>query len=147
MMIDTFLKAKKEDNIMAYCEKCGTEIQDGVKFCSSCGETTQTQAIINDVEAHKILAVIAYIGVLVVIPLMTGKYKDSPYLKFHTNQSLVLCIGYIVSMILFFIPFVGAVSGSVLTMAVIVLQVIGIIGAVKGEMKSLPLIDKIEIIK
>lgn len=132
---------------MAFCEKCGTQIQDGVNVCPSCGATTQTQAQINDVEAHKILAVVAYIGILVVVPLISGKYKNSPFLKFHTNQSLVFCIGYVVAMLTSLIPAIGSILGGILSMGIFVLQIICIIGAVKGEMKPLPIIKEIKIIK
>lgn len=132
---------------MAYCEKCGTQIQDGIKVCPSCGASAQIQAQINDIEAHKILAVIGYIGILVVVPLISGKYKNSPFLKFHTNQSVVLCIGYVVSALVCIIPYIGALIGGVLSTAILVLQVICIVNAVKGEMTSLPIINEIKIIK
>lgn len=132
---------------MAFCGKCGAQIQEGVIFCPSCGATTQTQEQVNDVEAHKIMAVIAYLGILVVVPLITGKYKNSPFLKFHVNQAIVFCIGYVVTMFLSFIPFIGAFLSGVLILSIVVLQIISIIGAIKGERKSLPIIREIKIIK
>lgn len=132
---------------MAFCEKCGTQIPDGVNVCPSCGASTQTQAQINDVEAHKILAVISYMGMLVVVPLLSGKYKNSPFLRFHTNQAFVLCIGYLVPMLLAFIPSIGAALCSVLILGIAALQILGIISAVKGETKPLPIIKGIKIIK
>lgn len=132
---------------MAFCKNCGTQIQDGAKFCPKCGETTQTQSHINDVEANKIMAVIAYIGIFVLVPLITGKYKNSPFLKFHVNQAIVFCIGWIVSRIISFIPYIGVFLGGILSLVVVVLQIISIVGAVKGETKPLPLIEKITIIK
>lgn len=132
---------------MAFCKNCGTQFQDGAKFCPKCGATTQTQAQINDVEANKIMAVIAYIGILIVVPLITGKYKNSPFLKFHVNQAIVFCIGWFVSGILSLIPFIGVFLGGILSFAIFVLVIISIVGAVKGETKSLPLIEKVKIIK
>ncbi len=132
---------------MAFCKNCGTQFQDGAKFCPKCGTTTQSQAQINDVEANKIMAVIAYIGILVVVPLITGKYKNSPFLKFHVNQAIVFCIGWVVSGFLSLIPFIGVFLGDILSFAIFVLVIISIVGAVKGETKSLPLIEKVKIIK
>lgn len=132
---------------MAFCKNCGTQFQDGVKFCPKCGTTTQTQSQINDVEANKIMAVIAYIGILVVVPLITGKYKNSPFLKFHVNQAIVFCIGWFMSGILSLIPFIGGYFGGILSLGIFVLVIISIVGAVKGETKSFPLIEKIKIIK
>ncbi len=132
---------------MAFCEKCGTQIPDGVNVCPSCGASTQTQAQINDVEAHKVLAVISYMAFLVAVPLITGKYKTSPFLKFHTNQSVVLLIGYLIPLLLAFIPTIGAPLGGVLILGIAALQITGIIGAIKGETKPLPIIKGIKIIK
>ncbi len=132
---------------MAFCKNCGTQFQDGAKFCPKCGATMQTQAQINDVEANKIMAVIAYIGILVVVPLITGKYKNSQFLKFHVNQAIVFCIGWIVSGLLSIIPFIGAFLGGVLGLGVAVLQIISIVYVVKGKTKSFPLIEKVKIIK
>ena len=71
---------------MAFCGKCGAQVPEGAKNCPSCGATTQTQDQINDIEANKIMAVITYIGVLILVPLIPGKYKSSPFLKFPFNR-------------------------------------------------------------
>ena len=135
---------------MAFCGKCGTQIQDGAKFCPSCGavgqEQTQTQAQINDVEANRIMAIIAYIGLLIIVPLVTGKYKNSPFLKFHVNQAIVFCIGYVFVTLLAIIPFTRLFSG-ILALGIAFLQIISIVGAIKGETKSFPVINGIKIIK
>ena len=60
---------------MIYCKKCGTQVQEGIKFCPKCGTEIQNQAEINDVESNKIMAVISYLGVLIIIPLLKGKSR------------------------------------------------------------------------
>lgn len=82
------------------------------------------------------MAILAYF--LFFIPLLTDA-KDSPFAKFHANQSLLLLIAYVV---LSFIPFLGWL----LWMVVFVFWIIGIINASKGEMKELPLIGGIHIL-
>ena len=57
---------------MIYCKKCGTQVQEGIKFCPKCGTEIQNQAEINDVESNKIMAVISYLGILIIIPLLKG---------------------------------------------------------------------------
>lgn len=108
---------------MNFAKNCETQFQDGTKFCPKCGATTQTQAQINDVEANKIMAFIAYIGILVVVPLITRKYKNSQFLKFHVNQAIVFCIEWIVSGLLSIIPFIGAFCGGILGFSIAVLQI------------------------
>ncbi len=89
-----------------------------------------------DIEKNKTMAMLSYI--LFFIPLLTDA-KDSPFAKFHANQSLILLIAYVV---LTFIPFLGWL----LWMVVFVFWIMGIVSASKGEMKELPLIGGIHIL-
>ena len=132
---------------MAFCGKCGAQVPEGAKNCPSCGATTQTQAQKNDIEANKIMAVITYIGILILVPLITGRYRNSPFLKFHFNQAIIFCIGYVVGMLIFLIPYIGSFVSSILALGIVVLQIISIVRAAKGETKSFPILDKIKIIK
>lgn len=101
---------------MAYCSKCGTEIAEGVKFCSSCGtpagaaaaqenrqENKFSEALNTadttmqfdpaDVEKNKAMGVLSYLGILVLIPIFAA--KDSPFARYHANQGSILCIAAI----------------------------------------------------
>ena len=98
-----------------------------------------------DIEANKIMAVLAYI--LFLIPLLAA--KESPYAKFHANQGLTLFLaGVIVSIAGSIIPFLGwFLILPIGCIIVAVLGVIGIINAWKGLAKELPIIGKIKLIK
>ena len=158
---------------MAFCTKCGTQINDDQKFCPVCGEEVKQQQneqtenkqtesnattvtpttnqsstgyfTKEDAEKNKMMAVLAYI--LFLIPLLAA--KESPFAKYHTNQGLVLFIGgVIVSILGSVIPFLGwfvilPIGGILVT----VLCVMGILNALKGEAKPLPIIGKIKILK
>lgn len=111
----------------------------------------------NDIESNKVMAVLAYIGLLFLIPLLVA--KDSKFAKFHTNQGIVLfiadiAIGVVIgvlAVILAFIPVVGpiiaAIVSGVLGLAIFALMILGIINAATGKAKELPLIGKIKILK
>lgn len=43
-----------------------------------------------DVNGNKVFGILAYIGILFLVPLFAA--KDSQYARFHTNQGLVLFI-------------------------------------------------------
>ena len=125
------------------------------KATSSKRKTTPTTTA-RDAEQGKVMAVFAYVGILCLIPLLTGDYKKSPFVKYHLNQGLVLFIADIawifVSFILDFIfsGFFGFLFGLVrfvVSAGVIVLIILGIINALNGRMKPLPLIGNITIIK
>lgn len=102
-----------------------------------------------DADKNKAMAIIGYIiPILFFIPLVTDA-KNSPFAKFHANQQLVLLLAAIaVNVVGGIIPFLGwfiiLPFGSI---ALIVLAIMGIISAAKGEMKKLPVIGGISIIK
>ena len=145
---------------MAFCTNCGNQVNDGVKFCPSCGarmtgspmkaasQTGEIQADPADAEQNKGMAIIAYI--LFFIPLLTGDHRKSPFVMYHTNQGTVLFLfsvgGWIVSSILMFI-LIGILVGFVVGITSLVFLVIGIINVLNGRMKPLPLIGKYTIIK
>ena len=89
---------------MGYCVKCGTKVDEGARFCPQCGaeipgnvdSAQQEYFQQEDVKKHKGMGVLSYFGILVLIPLLAGD-KNSPYVRFHSNQGLVL---FLVSVIL-----------------------------------------------
>ena len=105
-----------------------------------------------DIEQNKVMGILAYLGILVLIPIFAA--KDSRYARYHANQGLVLCIAEIVisilTSILSAIPVVGWILGLIgwlLNLGFFVLAIIGIINVVNGKAKDLPLIGNIRILK
>lgn len=80
--------------------------------------------------------IFGWIGFLVCI---AGADQSNPYIRFHTNQSLVLNLFALIC----FIPVIGFFWG----IFIIVCIIFGLIGASKGEMKEVPLLGKIRILK
>ena len=117
----------------------------------------------NDAEQNKVMAVLAYI--LFFIPLLTGAHKTSPFVKYHTNQGTILFIfavvwGIVENIVLAILRVIfwnGLTWGiygllsvvlNILWIAPTVLLIIGIVNAVQGQTKPLPVIgDKVTIIK
>jgi len=106
-----------------------------------------------DAQDNKVMAILAYLGILVLVPIFAA--KESPFARFHANQGLLLCIAaiayFIVLWILVFIlalisPTLAGIIGLVLYLASVIYPVfviIGIINAAKGQAKELPLIGKL----
>lgn len=111
-------------------------------FMSDHKETVQV-ATKEDVEKNKLNAVLSYLGILIIVPLMSDDAKKSPFAKHHLNQGLVLLIAGVVGSVVYWIPIIGWAAG----IAVFVIWVMGLISAIQGEMKKLPLIGDIKIIK
>jgi uncharacterized membrane protein len=96
-----------------------------------------------DIEQNKVFAVLAYIGILFLVPLLAAPH--SRFARYHTNQGIVLfltaiVISFAVGMMVF-IPFVNFLIipvGYVLPAGIIAFIIIGIIHAASGEYKPLP---------
>jgi|GEM_PF-4342849 len=118
---------------MAFCGKCGQQVNEGVRFCPACGSPMQIVAAepnrqqtpppvqptdaesmakatatadalsdklsgMNktadltdqfdkaDVEQNKVMAILAYFGILVLIPILAA--KDSKFARFHAQPRL-----------------------------------------------------------
>ncbi len=109
-----------------------------------------------DIGSNKAMAILAYFGPLVLIPIFAA--KDSKFARYHSNQGLVLllaAIAYgivynILSAIILAISwrlyFVVSIIGLV-SIVITVLAIIGIINAATGKAKELPLIGKFKILK
>ena len=149
---------------MAFCRQCGTKFDDGVKFCPGCGAASSqgaaapaATAVSDDAQQNKVMAILAYFGPLVLIPIFAA--KESRFARFHSNQGVVLllaCIAYsivysVLSGILLAISgtlfLIISILGFACSCGITVLAIIGIINAAKGEMKPLPLIGGIKILK
>ena len=150
---------------MAFCSKCGEPLKENEKFCSRCGAsadgTQQNQQyqkpVGDDVSQNKVMAVLAYIGILFLIPLLAA--KDSPYARFHTNQGLVLflceaVLGVVVAILtgiltVVFWPLATVISAlyGIVSLVFFIFMIMGIVNAVQGQQKELPLIGKFRILK
>ena len=175
---------------MAFCEKCGTQIPEGSAFCPGCGAAVSNSDTQNqqnqqyaqyqnpvqpnqaynqpyqnadmDIQYNKSIAWLAYLGILLLIPLFVK--KDSEYCKFHVKQganllafTLVysLASGIIRGIVFAICSTSWALLGVYSTIATIlglvnifflVLAIIGIVNAATGKKSELPLISKVKII-
>lgn len=97
----------------------------------------------DDIEKNKAMGLLAYI--LFFIPLLAA--KDSPFARYHANQGLVLFICGLISSLVWIIPILGWIIAPILSIVITVLAVIGIINALNGKAKELPIIGKFKILK
>lgn len=94
----------------------------------------------SDAEANKWMGVLAYFGLLCVIPLFAA--RQSPFAQFHAKQGLVLTIAWFgIGFLTTFLPWsVEDLIDTVAGIVIAVLGIMGIIAAWKGELKELPII-------
>lgn len=176
----------EKGKIMAFCKFCGGRVDDGVKFCGSCGGeveqvTSSTTSAFNntktqnntqqqtpppptseaaDIEQNKIICAISYVSILFFLPLLAC--PDSRFGKFHANQSLILLIassvlgvvGSVANALieaLFFLPdslrvIATGFVGLIVSAAPVAGMIFGIVTAIQGQMKEIPVIGRINLI-
>ncbi len=93
-----------------------------------------------DIQENKILAMISYLGILCLIPLLLK--KDSQYAQYHGKQGLVLLIAWVIVNAVMIVPVLGWIAGFVGNIACLVLMIVGIVNAAQGQMKELPWIGQ-----
>lgn len=72
---------------------------------------------------------------------------NSKFAKYHANQGLVLLIAWVAVMVFGMIPVLGWILSPIAGIALVVLWILGIVNAAKGDMKPVPLLGDITIIK
>jgi len=120
-----------------------------------------------DAQDNKLMGILSYLGFLALIPFLTK--KDSPFAQYHAKQGMTLFVLDIAVIILNSIlglikvtkvvnygwwqdsirvtPWYISLVTWLLSIGLLVLAVMGILNAVKGLKKELPLIGKIQIFK
>lgn len=102
-----------------------------------------------DAEKNKAMAIVGYIiPILFFIPLVTEEGKKSPFAKFHANQQLnLLLAAVIINIVGGVIPFLGwFIILPLGAIFLLVIAIMGIVNAAKGEMKELPFIGGFKLI-
>jgi uncharacterized membrane protein len=96
-----------------------------------------------DIDKNKLNAVLSYLGIFILVPLLSEEAKKSPFAQFHLNQGLVLLIAGVVGNVFFWIPLFGWAAA----VGLFVIWLMGLIGALQGEMRRVPLLGNFELIK
>lgn len=92
-------------------------------------------------EQDKIMLVLAYLGVLALIPLLT--VKDSDYVKWHAKNGLVLGLGGGLAIsIIAMIPVVNLVT-CLLSPALLVVDILAMVKALGGQRWRIPAVSDI----
>ena len=103
----------------------------------------------NDIGANKVYAVLSYFSFLVVIPILAA--KKSRYAQFHANQGAVLFAVEVIASVIFgilsgFSSTVAAILSGLFSILLFLFILFGIINAIDGKAKELPIIGKFNIL-
>ncbi len=141
---------------MAFCSECGTQVADGVQFCTSCGKpigaradaAAPASAAAAGGLADNVAGLLAYLTIIpAIIFLVIEPFNKNRFVRFHAFQCLFLAatgiaIG-IIFMILGFIPFLGLLMIPVsflVWIGFIVVLILCMIRAYQGQKFKLPII-------
>ena len=145
------------------CYNCGNEVTTEGTNCPFCGSPLNPAA--GNQQAYnqapqgaqgsgssgsldaKTASIICYITLIgLIIALIAGDQND-PFFKFHLNNALVILISGIILGLVCIIPILGWLVAFAGEIFLLVCVILGIISAVNGECKELPLIGKFQILK
>lgn len=93
----------------------------------------------DDVEKNKAFAVLSYLWILFLIPLIAA--KDSKFARFHAYQGLTLFLAsLVVGVIIRLLPYSLNGLSWLLNLSILVLAILGIVNAAQGRGRPLPVI-------
>lgn len=93
-----------------------------------------------EVEEGKVFAILSYIiPILCLIPLIM---RNNDFSLYHAKQCLLIWIAFLVTSVINVIPCLGQIIWLAVAVFLLVVDIMGLINAVKGEMKPIPLIGK-----
>lgn len=104
---------------MPFCNQCGTEVAEGVRFCSKCGAPMQAAsstpgaapspgapaaapapqqpaaapAASSSVDNDKLMGALSYLLITAVLFLIMEPYKNSRFIRFHSFQAIFFAVG------------------------------------------------------
>lgn len=147
---------------MPFCPNCGTEVQEGLNFCTSCGaHMPGGQNPVNntyvdpddhtaefepaDIERNKYLAALCYLVFPVIFVALLAE-PNSKFIRYHVNQAIMIDVLMIASCIVAIIPFLGWIACAVASVAAVVFYIMGTVRAFKGQAKNVPIVGKYTVI-
>ena len=95
-----------------------------------------------DIEDNRIMAILAYIWILFLVPLLAA--KDSRFARFHAYQGATLFIAWVVvNVVGRLLPYNLSGLAWIASVLVLALAIVGIMNAYRGQAKPLPLIGRL----
>ncbi len=151
---------------MAFCNSCGAQVDDGVKFCPKCGQAMAAAAMggssaagssagggsasVTATQNDNVMGALAYLLIPAIIFLVVEPYSKNRFIRFHSFQSLFYCVASIaIQIVLGILSSILAVIGigfiigmllPILSLALFVVWIILVIKAFQGQTYKLPLI-------
>ena len=135
---------------MAFCSKCGSQLNEGDKACGNCGEPVPGATRAADTNSNDMwMGILAYLGILALVPYLV---KDqSAFVRSHAirgiNLLILEVIAWVAVGVFAWVPILDGILSTVVGLASFAFSLIGIINVANKEDKDLPFIGGIRLIK
>ena len=136
---------------MAYCAKCGSQLNEGDKACGNCGEPVPgaNRAPETTSSNDMWMGILAYLGVLALVPYLVK--NQSAFVRSHAvrgiNLLILEVIAWVAVGVFSWVPVLNDILSTVAGLAGFAFSLIGIINVANKEDKDLPFIGSIRMIK
>jgi len=139
---------------MAFCSECGTQVADGVQFCTSCGKPIGARPSAGAASApagglaDNVAGLLAYLTIIpAIIFLVIEPFNRNRFVRFHAFQCLfIAATGFILGIALSIIGFIPVVNLMVLFLApivwigILIMVILCMVRAYQGQKFKLPII-------
>ena len=150
---------------MKFCSKCGTQCEDNVVFCPSCGNSFDASKQASgatpsydhtaefdpkDISNNKVIAMLCYLlGTIgIIIALLAANKSD--YAAFHVRQALkctVVSILLGICAVVLAITIIVPIAAVVCYIILFVLRIMAFFSICSGKAKELPIIRSLNFLK
>lgn len=140
---------------MAFCTKCGSEVETTDRFCRQCGTTQPGAATAYSgssnlsPRAASILCYIPWLGwISSVYVLASDKFREARDVRFHAYQGLYLFVSWLLIhwVVRFWqelLPGPTVPIDNILELLILVLWIVMLIKTSKGQRHSLPILGEL----
>jgi uncharacterized membrane protein len=139
------------------CPDCAASMPDTAAFCPACGRDMRPVMRANGTVGglpERLAGALCYFLLPAIPFLLINPYKSNRFVRFHSFQCIGMVLATVVfvavlrisGVLLFFIPVIGPLLVSlvsmVVTLAFVMIWIVLVVKALQGEMFKLPLIGK-----
>lgn len=115
-----------------------TTTQNQAQDTAPAGAPVAAEGTVSDNKT--LMAVLSYLSILVIIPYLTS--KQDRFVHFHIKQGLVLFTIEVAVLLLGMIMWMLIPILDIVNLAMVVFSIVGIVNAVQGKEKELPLLGQ-----
>jgi uncharacterized membrane protein len=140
---------------MAYCCKCGNQVQNTDVFCAKCGERQAGARPAADLAASfsprtaSVLCYAPWVGwIVAIVVLASSTFRHDRAVRFHAFQGLYLFVAWLIVQWVFkpwsfFVPGPHFPLAGIMQLVLLVVSIFMMVKAGEGQVYSLPILGEL----